>query len=79
MKPSILGFRPDVCRLYSVSNPHQELAQALTCIEHELFVNLPEAELIGSGWKKKNKSKLTPHVVAMISWFNRVRPSNLER
>jgi hypothetical protein len=45
----------------------------MTAIEHELFVNIPPCELIGAEWKKKNKSKITPHVVAMVHWFNRVR------
>eukprot|EP01127_Copromyxa_protea_P021694 TRINITY_DN7544_c0_g1_i1.p1 TRINITY_DN7544_c0_g1~~TRINITY_DN7544_c0_g1_i1.p1 ORF type:complete len:924 (+),score=148.73 TRINITY_DN7544_c0_g1_i1:40-2811(+) len=59
-KSSILLFRAD------------ELAQALTAIEHELFTNIPSGELVGSGWKKKTKVKDTPHVVAMINWFNRI-------
>eukprot|EP01126_Amoeba_proteus_P011576 TRINITY_DN1469_c0_g1_i2.p1 TRINITY_DN1469_c0_g1~~TRINITY_DN1469_c0_g1_i2.p1 ORF type:complete len:565 (+),score=149.88 TRINITY_DN1469_c0_g1_i2:1837-3531(+) len=46
------------------------LAQALTLIEHELFMAIPETELFGARWKKEEKEKLTPNVVNMINWFN---------
>jgi hypothetical protein len=48
------------------------LAQALTAIEHELFLSLHEEELLGIEWKKKNKHIRAPNVVSMINWFNRV-------
>eukprot|EP01127_Copromyxa_protea_P000615 TRINITY_DN1052_c0_g2_i2.p1 TRINITY_DN1052_c0_g2~~TRINITY_DN1052_c0_g2_i2.p1 ORF type:complete len:1008 (+),score=147.20 TRINITY_DN1052_c0_g2_i2:41-3064(+) len=48
-----------------------EIAQALTAIEHELFLCIHEPELIGTDWKKKDRHVRAPNVVSMINWFNR--------
>lgn len=54
------------------------IAKQLTEIEHSLFKKIAPHELFFANWKKKGKSELSPNIVVLINWFNRVRgyPNN---
>lgn len=50
----------------------QDIANQLSEIEWGLWMNIREAELIGLGWTKKNKTVVAPNVVNMTKRFNEV-------
>jgi len=49
-----------------------EMARQLTLIESDMFKSITPLELANSAWKKKNKAELSPSVVRMIEWFNKM-------
>ncbi|KAL6042210.1 hypothetical protein QOT17_024548, partial [Balamuthia mandrillaris] len=48
------------------------LASQLTIIEQSIFRDISPLELLFGGWKKANKKELTPNIVRLIDWFNKI-------
>ncbi|PFX32666.1 uncharacterized protein LOC111320382 [Stylophora pistillata] len=47
-------------------------AREITLIDKELFVRIPWPELANCGWMTKDKYVTSPHVMAMVEFFNRI-------
>ncbi|XP_072402937.1 ras-specific guanine nucleotide-releasing factor 1-like isoform X1 [Diabrotica undecimpunctata] len=49
-----------------------EIAEQLTCIDHQIFINISSEELLGQAWMKLDKEKRAPHILMMTKRFNDV-------
>jgi hypothetical protein len=71
--PKSLGKKFKDYRKVSFMRVHPiEIARQMTLIEAEMFRSICPPELVGGSWKKKNRVELSPNVVRMIDWFNRI-------
>jgi hypothetical protein len=52
--------------------PHVELARQLTLFEARLFSKVTPNQLRSGYWSKENKTELSPDVVDLTNWFNKV-------
>lgn len=50
----------------------EELARQVTLLDHSLLKAIKPGEFLGLGWMKADKEQRSPHILAMISNFNRV-------
>ncbi|KAL1493112.1 hypothetical protein ABEB36_011238 [Hypothenemus hampei] len=49
-----------------------EIAEQLTYIDHQIFMQIAPEELMGHAWMKPNKEERAPHIVMMTKRFNDV-------
>ncbi|KAF7269538.1 hypothetical protein GWI33_017431 [Rhynchophorus ferrugineus] len=49
-----------------------EIAEQLTYIDHQIFMQISPEELMGQAWMKEDKDKRAPHIVMMTKRFNEV-------
>ncbi len=47
-----------------------DIGDQITLMDHMIFTRIRPRELVGGGWKKKNKWERSPHVLHMIGQFN---------
>ncbi|ELP88338.1 guanine nucleotide exchange factor, putative [Entamoeba invadens IP1] len=49
-----------------------DFAEQVTVMQMENFVKIPPSEFLNQGWTKKNKEELTPNIVKMIKFSNKI-------
>ena len=68
LPPSLLDPRQHAEAVSGLSEEH--IAQALTVIEHRMFVDIQVSELLQQAWSKPKLKHKAPNVVALITRFN---------
>eukprot|EP00484_Ammonia_sp_Unknown_P018104 CAMPEP_0197028260 /NCGR_PEP_ID=MMETSP1384-20130603/7984_1 /TAXON_ID=29189 /ORGANISM="Ammonia sp." /LENGTH=649 /DNA_ID=CAMNT_0042457231 /DNA_START=84 /DNA_END=2033 /DNA_ORIENTATION=+ len=65
--------RPDIPKDYDpMAATAEAIAEQLTLMDFELFKSIPQREMCGQAWKKKDKEQRAPNLLQMIHQFNMI-------